>query len=97
MKIKDGVENWQILQALVNGTKPLGLGIYDPRGHEPMSDTDAKAFCMGREQIYVDYCNGKPIKTRISDRPLPDFWGYDRDAGQGKAVKVLRAAGLIED
>lgn len=50
MKIKDGVENWQILQALANGTSPRGLGFLAALAGGP-SDEDAKKFCMGRSRI----------------------------------------------
>jgi hypothetical protein len=96
MKIKDGVENWQILQALANGTSPRGLGFLATLGGSP-GDEDAKKFCMGRSRIYVDYYAGKPIKTQIDERPMPDFYLYDRDAGEGAGERALRAAGLIED
>lgn len=95
MKIKDGVENWQILQALVNGTSPRGHGFLAQGARGSMSDEDAKERCSRGSDF--DYVCGKPIKTDIGVRPMPDFWLYDRDAGQGAAERALRGAGLIED
>lgn len=95
MKIKSGVENWQILQALVNGAKPLGLGHFAPGAYSNMSDAHAKELCLNGSRF--DYVCGKPIKTNIGERPMPDFFCYDRDAGQGAAERALRAAGHIED
>lgn len=97
MKIKDNVSDWQILQALFNGTRPVCWGMFQPGSHEPLSDADAKAFCMGQPRVYVDYCNGRPIKVNLSERPMPNLRLYDRDAGDGKGVLVLQRAGLIED
>lgn len=96
MKIKDNVENWQILQALFNGTRPVSWSAFASGAHEPLSDADAKTFCMG-PRVYVNYCNGRPIKVELSERPMPNLSLYDRDAGEGKGVLVLRRAGLIED
>ena len=97
MKLKPNVQNWQIAMALVNAARPLGLGVFHPAAWSALCEDDAKKICGTRKEVYLDYVDGRPIKTRISDRPCPDLRLYDRDQGEGAGVRALRDADLLDE
>lgn len=82
----------EVLAALYNASKPLGLGIlqFDPA---PMEKEEA-ALLLSKYKSF-DYLKGRVMKVDLSGDTL-DTWLYDRDngLGAGKAVidKLAKAA-----
>lgn len=75
----------EVLAALYNNSRPLGLGFlhYDPA---PMSAAEATQHLAG----YVDYLKGRVMKVKLSGDVL-DPRGYDRDNGTGAAEQALKS------
>lgn len=107
MKIT-GLDVFELVAALHNGTRPLGMGVFNARG--PMTatevraeDPDRAARTKTRDGIYFDYYHGRPLKTRIvadgDALTVPGTWLYDRDAGDGAFVRAVTSAGgtIVED
>ena len=80
-----GLDKAKVLAALVNGGRPLGMGIFSA-GHL----TEQEAAEMLAECKYIDYAMGVPIKADFSGDTF-DPWGYDRDHGAGRAARVIRS------
>jgi len=98
-----GLDKAELLAALVNGAKPIGLGVLQDNG-EPMSideaqDVLAKMRSRGDRirfydrRLYFDYVKGRPIKCDISGDEL-DPRLYDRDQGEGAALRVVESLRL---
>ncbi len=81
-----GLDKAELLAALYNNSKPLGLGFLSADA-KPMTKEQA-------QQQYgdgsYDYLNGRVMKIRISGDTM-DPWGYDRDNGEGAAAKAVEA------
>ena len=75
----------QALIALWNSTNALGMGAL--HSHNSPSVEEAEAT-LTRCDGYIDYFNGKPIKTDFNTFPTLWSGGYDRDAGSGMMQKV---------
>jgi hypothetical protein len=101
MKINiKGLDKAEVLAALYNGSRQMGMGFFHTRGAYPMTvaeaqeyiekgDDSARMFPNSRsEPLYFDYLEGRPLKSDISGDEF-DTWGYDRDNGEGKALEVL--------
>lgn len=75
----------EILAALYNASKPLGMGIlhYDPT---PMTIEEARELL--KHQTYFDYVKGRVMKINLEGDTL-DTWGYDRDNGEGAVQRIL--------
>ena len=98
----EGLKKADVLAALYNGSRPLGMGFlqYDP---EPMT-TEEAAECIvrhtsirfnGEPIIYFDYLKGRVMKVELAGDEL-DPRPYDRDNGPGAAalaIKSLREMG----
>ena len=87
-----GIENAEILAALYNASKPLGMGIlhFDP---EPMTKEEAAEILRSGHRNF-DYLKGRVMKVHLEDNGF-DPRLYDRDNGEGAAARVvssLRAA-----
>lgn len=88
----DGLDRADVLCALYNASRPLGLGVmhYTPQG---MSREEAKALLDERD--YFDYLKGRVMKVRLTKGATEiDEWLYDRDNGAGamdRAVQRLRS------
>ena len=76
----------EILAALYNASKPLGMGIlhFDPK---PMTTEQADDLLKG--QTYFDYLKGRVMKIDLKGDTL-NPWLYDRDNGDGAAWRALR-------
>ena len=79
-----GLSKPAVLAALCNATSSLGMGRLEDKG--PVSEKDAEAVL--ERSSYVDYCCGRPIKADFAGDQF-ESWGYDRDAGQGAAERVV--------
>lgn len=86
MNIKDK-NKAQILAALYNNSKPLGMGIlhYDPT---PMTEEEAAELL--KQQTYFDYLKGRVMKINLAGDEL-QTWLYNRDNGDGKAERIIEA------
>jgi hypothetical protein len=92
----NGLDKAEVLAALYNNSRPLGLGIlrYDPR---PMTIQEARELITDSSQqdngsfslpLYFDYIKGRVMKVNLSGNEL-DTWGYDRDNGEGAAQSAI--------
>ncbi len=75
----------EVLAALYNASKPLGLGFrqFDPK---PMSVEEARKLL--ERTTYFDYIKGRVMKVDLSGDEL-ETWLYDRDNGDGAAARAL--------
>lgn len=81
-----GMDKAEVLAALYNDSKPLGLGFidFDP---QPMSADEARTI-LDSGQTYFDYLKGRVMKVDLSGASL-NPWLYDRDNGHGAAARAL--------
>lgn len=94
-----GLDKADLLAALYNNSRPQGMGImhYDPK---PMTVEEARTFLnvgddlsqmfgdLPGRSMYFDYLKGRVMKVNLSGDEL-DAWGYDRDLGEGAAMRVI--------
>lgn len=94
-----GFSKAEVLAALYNSSKPVGLGHlhYNPK---PMTadeayiyvlagdDTQSIARLPGMQRLYFDYLNGRPIKVDLSQDKFDPFV-YDRLNGKHAARKAI--------
>ncbi len=92
VNIKDIPKN-ELLAALYNNSKPLGIGIihFDPT---PMSLDDAQNMIddlknEGRD-LFFDYIKGRVVKVDITGDEMRT-WSYNRDIGEGVAERVVES------
>lgn len=105
-----GLDKAEVLAALYNGSRQLGMGFMHARGAAGMTVEEARVEVTkgddnkrmfgpigGREkELYFDYLHGRVIKSNIGGDSL-DPWGYDRDNGRGAALRVLSPLILKRD
>jgi len=101
-----GLGKAEVLQALYNGSRPMGMGMFRAvmLGNESIFMTleeAEKALETGDDheqdfgsfrggKIYFDYLNGRPLKVDLSGDSF-DPWGYDRDnGGDGTAARIIQ-------
>lgn len=83
-----GLDRYEVLCALYNNSKPLGLGIlhFTP-GTLPLEE--AHEMLDGSE--YADYVKGRVIKVKLpADAESFNPRLYDRDNGEGAALRALQ-------
>jgi hypothetical protein len=80
-----GYDKADVLAALYNNSKPLGLGILH---YDPSSMTAEEARLLLNEHTYFDYLKGRVMKVDLSGNAI-DPWGYDRDNGDGAAFHAI--------
>lgn len=82
-----GKSKAQILAALYNASKPLGMGIlqFNPK---PMTEDEAQALLD--QDTSFDYLYGRVMKINLSSDELYTAL-YNRDNGQGAAEKIIEA------
>jgi len=101
-----GLDKAELLAALVNGAKPLGLGFLHDTG-AAMTKAEAQRWVdegrghdMGIPQapMSFDYVCGRPIKCDISGNEMRTDL-YNRDQGDGAAERVVASlrAGQCND
>lgn len=95
-----GLDKAEVLAALYNSSRPLGMGYlhFDPT---PMTKDQAQEFLDGtgetsepiqpnwRKDQHFDYLKGRVMKVDLSGDELHDGL-YDRDNGTGAAYSALR-------
>ena len=84
INIKD-LDKAEVLAALYNGSRPLGLGIlhFDPKD---MTKDEAKEILNQTEKF--DYLKGRVMKVDLSGDSF-NPWLYDRDNGEGAAERIV--------
>ena len=87
-----GLDTVEVLRALYNGTKPLGLGrMHDkPQGltrEEAAAELHRHTLSDG--SAYFDYVYGRQLKVRLNGDIIEDDRLYDRDAGQGACSRAI--------
>lgn len=81
-----GLNKAEVLAALYNNSKPLGLGFL----HFDEKDmTVAEAEELLKQTTYFDYLKGRVMKVDLSSDDGFDEWLYDRDNGNGSAQRVI--------
>jgi hypothetical protein len=86
----------EVLAALYNNSRQLGMGFMHSRGREPMTAEQAREEIAGntherydgRRSIYFDYLHGRVMKVELGSDSF-DPWLYDRDNGRGSALAAL--------
>ncbi len=89
-----GLNKAQVLTALYNAARPLGMGFlqYSP---EPMTEEEAQKLLDATPDASFDYLKGRVMKISLAQDEI-DGWAYDRDNGAGsveRIIGVLRATG----
>ena len=83
-----GKNKAQVLAALYNNSKPLGMGFLQ---FEPgcMTEVETQEILDDHvDYLRFDYLKGRVIKTNFSGDEL-DPWGYDRDNGEGAMARAI--------
>ncbi len=88
----EGLDTAELLAALYNEAKPLGMGAlhYNPT---PMTVAEARdmLIAMDPRNLCFDYVHGRPLKVNLEKSMMATYL-YDRDQGEGKAASIV--AGL---
>lgn len=90
-----GLTQAQIISALHNATKPLGIGVFHAQGDSTPEDVEPDLVNMREPDgsLYVDYFRGRPLKIRLTASPdTVDVRLFDRDAGPGAGAQALEGA-----
>jgi hypothetical protein len=87
----EGLNKAQVLAALYNASKPLGMGIihFDPKDmteEEAQKEIDIR---LEFDSIYFDYLKGRVMKVDLTSDSEFDPYLYDRDNGEGAAQEVI--------
>ena len=93
MKICIGeMERASVLAALWNASKQQGMGLFDKLGGREMKMTRADAADLldrQGENPYFDYLRGRVMKIGFDGPYLTRVNMYDRDNGEGAALRAL--------
>jgi len=90
-----GLDKADVLAALYNASRPLGMGFmhYD---HKPMTHDEAAAILA--EGVRFDYLKGRVMKLNLASDEEFNSALYDRDNGDGaaeRAIAVLRQSSNV--
>lgn len=88
-----GIDKAELLAALYNNARPLGMGFLHARD-EPMSKAEAAELLAKHERngrISFDYVHGRPLKVWFMGDVLSGARLYDRDQGQGECERIVAA------
>lgn len=75
----------EVLAALYNNSKPLGMGIIH---YNPKDMTTEEAEELLKKYKYFDYLHGRVMKVNLSGDELETYL-YNRDNGEGAAERVI--------
>lgn len=81
-----------LLVALYNNTRPLGMGIFLSQNHFTV---EMAVDLIAKNAFDFDYVYGRPIKVVAIDGILDDHYAgllYDRDAGKGGFDRAFEIA-----
>ena len=93
-----GLDKGAVVAALYNRGQSQGLGIMVNLTHIAkngggLMTADEANRLITKQGMYFDYLNGRVMKVSVED-DIMDVWLYDRDNGQGAALRALQSAGL---
>jgi hypothetical protein len=92
-----GLDKAQLLAALYNGSRQLGMGFIHAEGRKDMTVEQAReqlpkgddhAWAGHGKPLYFDYLHGRVMKVDLSGDTLRPFL-YDRDNGEGAAARII--------
>lgn len=81
----DGLTKAEVLKALYDASRPLGLGFLQ---FIPGDISLEEAEKLVKKTDNFDYLNGRVIKVTLGDDGFEE-WLYDRDMGEGAAQKAV--------
>lgn len=93
-----GIDHAELLAALYNGTRAVGLGFLHDVGkmtvvvaREILEERGRLAFPPGR--LRFDYVLGRPIKVGLQGNLLqrPDLYDCDAPGGPGSCARIVEA------
>lgn len=82
----EGLKKSEVLAALYNASKPLGLGILQ---WQPGNMSAGEAEKLLEKCTYFDYLYGRVMKVDLTSDVEFDEWLYDRDNGPGAAQRAI--------
>ena len=82
----EGLCKGAVLAALYNNTRPVGMGMLNPRCYDFMTEEEGLKHI--EERVYFDYLQGRPIKIDFSNDSIY-VRNYDRDCGAIKAKTII--------
>lgn len=92
-----GLNKAEVLKTLFNNSKTIGYnaqmieaGLIDKAKEMTTDEAQAILDKMGKEK-YFDYLNGKVMKLDLTSNEEFNEWGYDRDNGEGSALKAINS------
>jgi hypothetical protein len=87
----NGANKAQVLAALYNAARPLGMGFLNYQA-EPMTEQEAAELIKKNtygDSCYFDYLKGRVMKVELADDTLEERL-YDRDNGDGAAYAAIK-------
>jgi hypothetical protein len=84
-----GLNKAEVLQALHNGTKCLGMGVLHDIGEMTFEQAVSDLLGATPYGLYFGYCHGRPLKVNLSGDEF-DPGLYDRDSFEGNAAQTLQ-------
>lgn len=84
-----GLSKAQVLKALHDAAKPLGMGFLQSVQGE-MSMDEANDWVAASPRLYFDYVLGRPLKVSLAEDSFSAML-YDRDQGTGQAARAIAA------
>jgi len=94
-----GIDKAELLAALYNNARPMGMGFLQARSGEmtredalkmmDAGDDSSRMFPnMGRSRMYFDYVFGRPLKVNLEGDELETSL-YNRDWGKDAAEHIV--------
>jgi hypothetical protein len=83
-----GLDKAEVLAALYNGSRQLGMGFLDKRGASDMTIEQARQILDENESKCFDYLYGRVMKIDLRGDEVLTFL-YNRDNGQGAAERII--------
>lgn len=80
-----GLDKAEVLAALFNASRPIGMGLLQPK-RGPMTREEAAEILADTD--YIDYCFGRPLKVGLKADTLDERL-YDMNHGAGAAAYVI--------
>lgn len=85
-----GLDKAEVLAALYNNSRQLGMGFLQVRGTKGMTTEEAQVEINNNPCMYFDYLHGRVMKVGLRNDEL-ETGLYNRDNGYGVAESVITA------
>lgn len=82
-----GLDKAEVLAALYNNAKPMGLSVAEYNPYHTMLIPEAHHIL--KTTTNFDYLGGRVLKVDLSNDDEFDEWLYDRDNGTGAAQRAI--------